>query len=270
MPHTNTPWIWPYAAPPASQPAPYGSPSSVGSGSGSLTTVEHGALWGARFLWQRWVGQLLLAVLLCYGLGRLLGLFLGGDGRRPARAASPQGRRTGAPTVASTLYDPERLQRTLNIFAEGPATASVARGERHRTEALCRTLLEAMLGVSLPKVRPKWLTNPTTRRALELDLYAADLRLAFEFDGSQHDVFTPHFHRSEEHFRYRQLLDRLKTELCREQGVRLLRIPWHEVSLSDEARTAQYLERLLAAEGIPFRSVLVPAGSPNAGRPSHA
>ena len=242
---TTTPWTWP--APPSARATSVSSLSS-------LSAVEHGALWGARCLRQRWVAYLALGLLACYALGRLLGACLGAE-----TPPAPRPRATATPPPAAappTLYDPDRLQRTLNLFAQGPATPAVARGERHRTEALCRTLLEAMLGVPLPKVRPPWLTNPTTRRALELDLYAADLRLAFEFDGSQHDVFTPHFHRSEEHFRYRQLLDRLKTELCRERGVRLLRIPWHEVSLSDEARTARYLERLLAAEGIPFRSVL--------------
>lgn len=212
----------------------------------ALSSVESGLLRGARACCQRWVRNVLLAVLALYVVGRLLDA-------AAAAAAAHRG-------AATTLSDPARLQTTLNLFAEAPPVAGGGGGDgRHRTEALCRRLLEAMLGVPLPKVRPRWLTNPTTRRALELDLYNEDLRLAFEFDGSQHDVFTPHFHRSEEHFRYRQLLDRLKTDLCREAGVRLIRIPWHEVSVSDEARTARYLERVLAQHGIPFRSVLVAA-----------
>lgn len=108
-----------------------------------------------------------------------------------------------------------------------------------RTETLCRALLEKMLNVKLPKVRPKWLVNPTTKRCLELDMYAEDIKLAFEVDGAQHDVYTPHFHSvhirwndisceqkgSMDHFKYRRLLDQLKNELCRERGVLLLRIP---------------------------------------------
>ena len=94
-------------------------------------------------------------------------------------------------------------------------------------------------------------------------MYSETLKLAFEFDGSQHDVFSPHYHRNEDHFQYRRLLDRLKTELCREAGVLLVRIPWHEVSLSDQVKTARYLERLLASHHIPF----VP-GAPRAARPA--
>lgn len=115
-----------------------------------------------------------------------------------------------------------------------------------------------MLGFPLPKTRPKWLVNPTTRRCLELDMYSAEHKLAFEYDGAQHDVYTPHFHASPHHFEYRRLLDRLKTELCREAGVLLVRIPWSAVSASDEVRTARFLERLLHTHGIPFRAILSP------------
>ena len=75
--------------------------------------------------------------------------------------------------------------------------------DRHRTEALCRSLLEAMLQMKLPKCRPRWLVNPTTKRPLELDMYSEPNRLAFEYDGAQHGHYTPHFHRNEEHFKYR-------------------------------------------------------------------
>lgn len=223
----------------------------------ALTPLEHGLLRGGQALCQRWVFRVFAVVVAAYVVGRTLRLITTREDNNNPRSTTP-----AAPV---TLYDPERLQKTLNLFAEAPTIVGGggpghrSGGERHRTEALCRTLLEAMLGVPLPKVRPKWLTNPTTKRALELDLYSQDLRLAFEFDGSQHDYFTPHFHRNEDHFRYRQLLDKLKGQMCQEAGVRLLRIPWNEVSVSDEARTAAYLERLLKEHGIPFRSVLVPA-----------
>lgn len=50
-------------------------------------------------------------------------------------------------------------------------------------------------------------------------------KLGFEYDGAQHEVYTPMFHSNEDHFRYRKLLDRLKDDLCREAGVLLIRIP---------------------------------------------
>jgi hypothetical protein len=157
-----------------------------------------------------------------------------------------------------TLYDPARLHDMLIHFASA-SPPSGQRGEnRHKTEQLCRRILEKTLGVPLPKVRPKWLVNPSTQRCLELDMHNQEMRLAFEYDGAQHDVFTPHFHANEHQFEYRRLLDKLKSELCKDAGVTLIRIPWSEVCFSDPVRTARFLERLLYTHGLPFRSILPP------------
>jgi very-short-patch-repair endonuclease len=157
----------------------------------------------------------------------------------------------------TTLCNPALLREALQRFAGPRGAPSAGPTERHRTEALCRRLLEAMLRDELPKCRPKWLVNPTTKRCLELDMYCEARRLAFEYDGAQHDVYTPHYHANEAHFEYRCLLDKLKSELCREHGVTLIRIPWTSVSARDTAHTARFLERLLYTHSIPFRSVLL-------------
>jgi len=165
-------------------------------------------------------------------------------------------------TMVPTLYEPTRLQEVIQIFA-GAADPNTCvnkkrSGEtRHRTETLCRMLLERMLGMDLPKVRPKFLKNPTTNRCLELDMYNEANRIAFEYDGAQHDVYTPHFHTNYHHFEYRKLLDRLKTDLCAEHGIKLIRINWETVKVSDPIVTAQYLEQLLREHGVPFTSQLL-------------
>ena len=77
------------------------------------------------------------------------------------------------------------------------------------------------------KVRPPWLRNPATGRCLELDMYNKALSLAFEYDGAQHEHYTPHFHRnSKSYFEYRSLLDKLKDVMCRNNGVKLVRVPY--------------------------------------------
>ena len=160
-------------------------------------------------------------------------------------------------TNQPTLYDPGKLRETLTYFARpSPHSTGKSQSERHKTEHLCRQLLEAMLEMKLPKVRPKWLLNPTTKRCLELDMYNEDHHIAFEYDGAQHDVYTPHYHSNEHHFEYRKLLDKLKDELCKDAGVKLIRIPWSEVSCKDEVRTARFLEHVLYAHNLPFKSVI--------------
>lgn len=136
---------------------------------------------------------------------------------------------TDTPTASEcTLYNPTKLESVLQTFiGSSPLDSYNRTSERHRSEKLCRVLLEKMLGCELPKVRPRWLMNPTTKRCLELDLYNEEHRLAFEVDGAQHQHYTPHFHGNQYHFEYRKLLDKLKNELCKEAGVRLIRIPWN-------------------------------------------
>jgi hypothetical protein len=163
----------------------------------------------------------------------------------------------------TTLYNPRRLRETLSQFTLPPPSVTADAPGRHRTEALCRRMLEHMLEMELPKCRPAWLVNPTTKRRLELDMYNEAHKLAFEYDGAQHDVYTPHYHTNEHHFEYRRLLDKLKTELCRDAGITLIRIPWTSVAVRDPVQTACFLERLLYTHRLPYRSVrVVPHGPP--------
>lgn len=202
----------------------------------------------------------LLGLLTVLILFRIFEWLVGRCGAAPSAAAAAADQ---ADPV--TLWNPDRLEGTIRSFVRGGRTGTGTGGpppERYRTEAVCRELLEFMLRMPLPKVRPDWLVNPTTKRRLELDMYNAEHRIAFEYDGAQHDVYTPHYHANEHHFEYRRLLDRLKTELCRERGVLLLRIPWTDVSASDTALTARYLQRLLALHRVPHRPpVLGPASA---------
>jgi hypothetical protein len=198
-----------------------------------------------------------------------------GDDRIRRRRRRRRHKRPAAPSAPGpTLWNPDLLEDTLRRFIQlTPAHDSGwngsndrhphhnHQGDRYKTETVCRELLEHMLQMPLPKVRPAWLVNPTTKRRLELDMYNEANRIAFEYDGAQHDVFTPTWHVNEHHFEYRRLLDRLKTELCREHGVMLIRIPWTDVSARDVSLTARYLERLLASHRVPYRSITAAAAA---------
>ena len=94
-------------------------------------------------------------------------------------------------------------------------------------EGLCRSVLEEVLGVELIKTRSlTWLVNHETNRRLEIDLYCEDRKLGFEIDGCGHHAFIPGFHGTRENFEKSQGRDRLKDELCKKNGVLLIRIPY--------------------------------------------
>lgn len=92
------------------------------------------------------------------------------------------------------------------------------------SERICRALLEKMTGVQFMKARPKWLRNERDGQ-MELDGFAPSLGLAFEYHGHQHYQLVPFFHANPEEFSQRQEDDKLRRQLCRENGITLLEVP---------------------------------------------
>jgi hypothetical protein len=104
-------------------------------------------------------------------------------------------------------------------------TTNNAKGSKG--EGFCRSVLEEVLGLEFIKTRSlEWLVNPETNRRLEIDLYCEERKLGFEIDGCSHHAFIPGFHGTRENFEKSQGRDRLKDELCKKNGVLLIRIPY--------------------------------------------
>lgn len=90
----------------------------------------------------------------------------------------------------------------------------------YKNEGETRACLEDLLCRPFPKARPGWL------QGLELDGYNEDLRLAFEYQGRQHDEYTLHFHRGgPADLERQQCRDATKAELCHEEWVTLIVVP---------------------------------------------
>jgi hypothetical protein len=62
---------------------------------------------------------------------------------------------------------------------------------------------------------------------MQLDRYYPDLKLAFEFDGKQHDEYNKYLHRSKANFEYYKQCDRLKEKHCKDNEITLIRIAWN-------------------------------------------
>ena len=103
----------------------------------------------------------------------------------------------------------------------------------NKMEEKCRDIFEDIFSVDFHTIRPDWLKNPETMRNLELDGYTDKIKtskgvgVAFEYNGSQHSFFNPHFHRSEKDFVSQARRDRLKRKICEERGILLVSIPYH-------------------------------------------
>jgi len=95
-------------------------------------------------------------------------------------------------------------------------------------ETECRRVLEKIFRRPFPKIRPNFLSNPVTdgNYNLEIDCYNQDLRLGVEYDGIGHFKYTPFFHKNKEAFYNQKYRDELKNRMCKDNGIRLIRVPY--------------------------------------------
>lgn len=96
----------------------------------------------------------------------------------------------------------------------------VREGVLYRGEWLMRCLLDLWLRDSefIDNARPERLVSGLGSGRLELDRWYVSSHVAFEFQGAQHyRVGTP-YTQSEDQLEERKRLDRLKAELCEEEG----------------------------------------------------
>jgi hypothetical protein len=106
----------------------------------------------------------------------------------------------------------------------------------NKVENKVRIIFETYFNKQFPTVKPDFLKNPATGWRLELDGYCEELKLAFEYDGEQHYKEIEHWNdiRSLDS---RQQYDELKTDLCKNAGITLIRIPyWEKDNLEEYIR----------------------------------
>lgn len=69
---------------------------------------------------------------------------------------------------------------------------------------------------------------------MQLDRYYPELKLAWEFDGKQHEEFSKFIHKTKANFEYYKQCDSLKEKQCSEQGITLIRVAYN-YKISPEA-----------------------------------
>lgn len=100
-------------------------------------------------------------------------------------------------------------------------------------EEKCRDIIEEYFDRKFPKIRHELLINPSTKRKLELDCYSR-VRfkkyyngIAFEVDGEQHYYYNRVWHKNKAGFTKQIERDKIKNELCKKNGILLIRIPYY-------------------------------------------
>ena len=90
-------------------------------------------------------------------------------------------------------------------------------------ERICREFFEKFFQESFPSSKPVWLKNKKTGGRLELDGYSSKLGIAFEHQGKHHYNTKTHLFSTKNP--NIQELDDLKSKLCSENNVILIKIP---------------------------------------------
>ena len=117
-----------------------------------------------------------------------------------------------------------------------------------KMESECRTHFEEIFQDEFASCRPSFLMNEKTGHNLELDGFNPRLKVAFEYNGSQHYFYNPFFHKDERAFEKMKERDELKRKLCKNAGIHLLTIPY-TVRIND---LGSYIRKLVA-EHLPRR-----------------
>lgn len=106
-----------------------------------------------------------------------------------------------------------------------PSTGSIG-------EKMCRQVLEEYYHKPFTRIRPKFLTNPATGRALELDCYNEELKIACEYNGIQHNIYPNWTGQTYKQFIDQLARDKFKADTCKRLGIYLIVVP-HTIKHSD-------------------------------------
>lgn len=132
-------------------------------------------------------------------------------------------------TESHTFQNYDSIDLTPVLPRHIPEDQSHNQKKQSAGEAECLRVLTNIYKVPFDvQVRPDWLRNPRTNRPLELDISELKhLKIAVEYNGRQHYVYTKKWHKTLEDFKQQVYRDTVKYELCQKHGIYLITVPYN-------------------------------------------
>ncbi|QCQ67766.1 hypothetical protein ECIV_ORF11 [European chub iridovirus] len=126
----------------------------------------------------------------------------------------------GLMKLGKSMYDSLCMATNYQIPARCWSSSISSKGEEE-----CKRAIEEHTGKTFVKARP--IVNPVTGHQLELDCYCHELKLAVEYNGQQHYKYVKFFHGDNKaKYNEQRYRDEIKKLLCKEQGIKLIEVPY--------------------------------------------
>lgn len=164
--------------------------------------------------------------------------------------------------VASAMYTPRDTPQQMLVQIQIDAARHRQKKRRRRKykarsvyvrrEERCRDILEQLVpGTTWNAAWPAWNVNPAMGRVLEIDCLCdgGAMRVAVEVDGTTHEKYSEHFHKTEQAWEDQRRRDHVKSHNCRVNGYHLIRVPPRD-RLCD-SQLALFLAQELAKVKVP-------------------
>lgn len=127
---------------------------------------------------------------------------------------------------------------SLNRILSAGDWCSHCKTHNHIEERVRRGF-EAIFGCKFVRTNPIWLKVAGKRHAYQIDGYNEAKKLAFEYNGKQHDHVVKYIkHDNEEKLQKRKANDLHKRMICVEQGVYILEISWKDATTTKKIADA--------------------------------
>jgi hypothetical protein len=153
-----------------------------------------------------------------------------------------------APMAISLIHNNKRKNKVEVVIAnkfnptDNSKTNLLNNGNSSIGEHLTCEAFKVLIGNRkiVKNIRPKFLTNPNTGRALEIDCYCPELGCGVEYNGLQHYEYPNIFNKSEEEFEQQVERDLIKRELADLNGTPIFTVPCTVDSVVFDPQSQKY------------------------------